>query len=66
MEQLFGTNLKLADRVPTPQQNKTITAVFDLLDLIPEEEVDETNKSVINALNVQSHLHTEVTDPSSW
>lgn len=66
MDKPFGTNLKLADRVSAPQQNKTITAVFDLLDLIPEEEVDETNKSVINALNVQSHLHPEVTDPSSW
>ena len=59
----FSTNPKLADWVPSVQQIQTITAARELLDLVPEGEGDSTNKSVINALKVQSHLHPEVTDP---
>ena len=63
MTKPFSSNPKLADWIPSEQQIQTITAARELLDLVPEEEGDSTNKSVINALNVQSHLHPEVTDP---
>ena len=63
MTKPFSANPKLADWVPSEQQIQTITAARELLDLVPEEEGDSTNKSVINALNVQSHRHPEVTDP---
>ena len=74
MTKPFSTNPKLADWVaqqrqemadwvPSEQQIQTITAARELLDLVPEEEGDSTNAYTINALNVQSHLHPEVTDP---
>ena len=63
MTKPFSSNPNLADWIPSEQQIQTITAARELLDLVPEEEGDSTNKSVINALNVQSHLHHEVTDP---
>ena len=63
MTKPFSTNPKLADWVPSEQQIQTITAARDILDLVPEEEGDETNKSSINILNVYSHLHPEITDP---
>ena len=59
----FSSNPKLADWVPSEQQIQTITAARDIWDLVPEEEGDSTNAYTINALNVQSHLHPEVTDP---
>ena len=59
----FSTNPKLADWVPSEQQTQTITAARELLDLVPEEEGDETNKFCINLLNVYSHIHPEITDP---
>ena len=54
---------KLADWVLSEQQIQTITAAREILDLVPEEEGDGTNAFTINALNVQSHLHPEVTAP---
>ena len=63
MTQLFSTNLKLTDWVPSEQQIQTITAARELLDLVPEEEGDSTNEFTVNALNVMCHLHPEVTDP---
>ena len=63
MTKPFSTNPKLADWVPSEQQIQTINAACELLDLVPEEEGDECNRSVINSLNVQSPLHPEVTDP---
>jgi hypothetical protein len=63
MTKPFSTNPKLADWVPSEQQIQTITAAREILDLVPEEEGDSTNAYTINALNVQSHLHPEVTDP---
>ena len=63
MTKRFSTNPKLADWVPSEQQIQTITAACEILDLVPEEEGDGTNAFTINALNVQSHLHPEVTDP---
>ena len=53
---------KLAQWVPSEQQIQTISGAHELLDLVPEEEGDSTNAYTINALNVQSHLHPEVTD----
>ena len=43
---------------------QTITAA-ELWDLSLEEG-DDLNLFKINALDVRSHLHPEVTDPSSW
>ena len=63
MTKPFSTNPKLADWVPSEQQIQTITATRELLELVPEEEEDSTNAHTINTLNVQSHLHPEVTDP---
>ena len=40
-----------------------MTTAHELLDLVPEEEGDSTNVYTINALNVQTHLDPEVTDP---
>ena len=40
-----------------------ITAARELWDLVPEEEGDDLNLFKINALDVRSHLHPEVTDP---
>lgn len=53
MTKPFSTNPKLADWVPSEQQIQTITAARELVHLVPEEEGDETNKAVINALNVR-------------
>ena len=63
MTKPFSTNPKLADWVPSEQQIQTITAARELLDLVPEEEGDECNRSVINSLTVFSCLNPEVTDP---
>ena len=63
MTKPFSTNPKLADWVLLEQQIQTITVALELLDLVPEDEGDSVNESVINALNVQSHHHPEVTDP---
>ena len=63
MTKPFSTNPKLADWVPSEQQIQTITATRELLELVPEEEGDSTNAHTISTLNVQSHLHPEVTDP---
>ena len=63
MTKSFSTNPKLSDWVPSEQQIQTITAARELLELIPEEEGDECNRSVINDLNVFSCLIPEVTDP---
>ena len=74
MTKPFSTNPKLADWVaqqrqemadwvPSEQQIQTITAARELLDLVPEEEGDSTNSYTLHALNVQSRLHPEVTDP---
>ncbi len=63
MTKPFSTNPKLADWVPSEQQIQTITATRELLELVPEEEGDSTNAHTIYTLNVQSHLHPEVTDP---
>ena len=54
---------ELADWVPSEQQIQTITAARELWDLLPEEEGDDLNLFQINALDVRSHLHPEVTDP---
>ena len=63
MTKPFSTNPKLADWVPSEQQIQTITATRELLELVPQEEGDSINAHTINTLNVQSHLHPEVTDP---
>ena len=63
MTKPFSTNPKLADWVPSEQQIQTITGARELLDLVPEEEGDSTNSYTLHALNVQSRLHPEVTDP---
>ena len=63
MTKPFSTNPKLADWVPSEQQLQTITGARELLDLVPEEEDDDLNLFKIKALNVQSHLHPEVTNP---
>ena len=63
MSKPFSTNPRLVDWVPSPQQIKTIHEARRLLDLSPEEEGDATNALRINALNVHSFLHPEVTDP---
>jgi len=63
MTKPFSTNPKLADWVPSPQQIKTIEEARLLLDLVPEEEGDATNRLRINTLNVYAYLHPEVTDP---
>ena len=52
MIQLFSTNPKLVDWVPSPQQIKTINDGRRLLDLVPEEKGDATNALRINTLNV--------------
>ena len=59
----FITNLKLANWVPSEQKIQTITAARELWELAPEEESDDHNLFKINALDVISHLHPEVTDP---
>ena len=48
MTKPFSTNPKLADWVPSPQQIKTIEEARLLLDLVPEEEGDATNRLRIN------------------
>ena len=63
MTKPFSTNPKLADWVPSEQQIQTITAARELWDLLPEEEGDDLNLFKMNALDVRSHLHPEVTDP---
>ena len=63
MTKPFSSNPKLADWIPTEQQIQTITTGRELWDLVPKEEGDDLNLFQINALYVQSHLHTEVTDP---
>ena len=63
MTKPFSTNTKLADWVPSEQQIQTITAARELWHLVPEEEGDDLNRSKINALDVRSHFHPEVTDP---
>ena len=63
MTKPFSSNPKLEFWVQSEQQIQTITAARELLNLVPEEEGDSTNAYTINALNVQSHLHPEVTDP---
>ena len=50
MTKPFSTNPKLADWVPSEQQIQTITAARELLDLVPEEGGDSTNKSVVQSL----------------
>ena len=59
----FSVNPKLSDWIPSEQQIQTITAARELWDLVPEEEGDDLNLFKINALDVRSHLHPEVTDP---
>ena len=61
MTKPFSSNPKLADWVPLEQQIQTITAARELWDLVPEEEGDDLNLFKINALDVRSHLHPEVT-----
>ena len=63
MSKPFSSNPRLADWVPSTQQIKTIHEARRLLDLLPEEEGDATNSLRINALNVHSFLHPEVTEP---
>ncbi len=63
MTKPFSTNQKLEHWVPSEQQIQTITAARELWDLVPEEESDDLNLFKINALDVRSHLHPEVTDP---
>ena len=63
MTKPFGSNPKLADWVPSERQIQTITAARDIWDLVPEEEGDDLNLFKINALDVRSNLHPEVTDP---
>ena len=63
MSKPFSNNPRLLEWVPSPQQIKTILEARRLLDLMPEEEGDATNALRINALNVYSFLHPEVTDP---
>ena len=63
MDKSFSTNPNLADWVPTAQQITTIEEARRLIRLVPEEQGDSTNKSVINALNVYACLNPEVTDP---
>ena len=63
MTKPFSPNPKLADWVPSKQQIQTITAARDIWSLVPEEEGDDLNQFKINALDVRSHLHPEVTDP---
>ena len=63
MTKPFSSNPKLADWVPSEQQIQTITAAREILDLDPDEGGDGTNALTINALNVESNLHPEVTDP---
>ena len=63
MTKPFSTNPKLADWVPSEQQIQTITAARELWDLVSEEEGDDLNLLKINALDVRSHIHPEVTDP---
>ena len=63
MTKPFSSNPKLEHWVPSQQQIHTITAARELWDLVPEEECDDMNLFWINALDVRSHLHPEVTDP---
>ena len=63
MTKLSSNNPKLEHWVPSEQQIQTITAARELLDLVPEEEGDDLNLFKINALDVKSHIHPEVTDP---
>ena len=63
MTKPFSSNPKLADWVPSEQQIQTIIAARDIWDLLPEEEGDDLNLFKINALDVRSHGHPEVTDP---
>ena len=63
MTKLFSSNPKLGHWVPSEQQIQTITASLLLWDLVPEEEGADLNLFKINALDVRSHLHREVTDP---
>ena len=63
MTKPFSSNPKLEHWVPSEQQIQTIAAARELWDLLPEEEGDDLNLFEINALDVRSHLHSEVTDP---
>ena len=63
MSKPFSSNPKLEHWVPSEQQIQTITAARELWDLVPEEKGDDLNLFQINALDVRSHLHPEVTDP---
>ena len=63
MTKPFSSNPKLEHWVPLEQQIQTITAARELWDWLPEEERDDLNLFQINALDVRSHLHPEVTDP---
>ena len=63
MSKPFSSNPKLEHWVPSEQQIQTITAARELWDLVPEEEGDDHNLFKINALDVRSHLHPEVTNP---
>ena len=63
MTKPFRSNPRLKHWVPSEQQIQTITAALLLRDLVPEEEGDDLNLFKINALDVRSHGHPEVTDP---
>ena len=63
MTKTFSRDPKLADWVPSEQQIQTITAAHELLNLVPEEDGESINAFTINALDVRSHLHPEVTAP---
>ena len=63
MTKPFSSNPKLEHWVLSEQQIQIITAARELWDLLPEEEGDDQNLFKINALDVRSHLHPEVTDP---
>ena len=62
MAKPFSSNPKLADWTPLEKQIQTMTAARELWDLVPEEEDDDLTLFQINALDVRSHLHPEVTD----
>ena len=52
--------------VPSEQQIQTIPAARKLLNLVPEEEGEDTNEVTINALHVQPYLLPVVTDPQQF
>ena len=49
--------------VPSKQEIKTVTDARELWDSVPGEEGDEMSLYEINALDVNTNLHPEVTDP---